>query len=117
MIKSFNSDPFKVIFRIYTSCQKHCVIAESHCYVYCHSQYFNISILDIYIYISSSKNGTEIKFINLNSLKSCRLLSAYERYRPVLNKSLLPRSIFQDHLFNTRFIVIFEIELKLIPLI
>ena len=91
MIKSFNSDPFKVIFRIYTSCQKHCVIAESHCYVYCHSQYFNISILDIYIYVSSSKNGTEIKFINLNSLKSCRLLSANERYRPVLS-----RSIFQD---------------------
>ena len=58
-----------------------------------------------------------MKFIDLNSLKSCRLLSAYERYRPVLNKSLLSRSIFQDHLFNTRFIVIFEIELKLIPLI
>ena len=58
MIKSFNSDPFKVIFRIYTSCQKHCLIAESHSYVYCHSQYFNISIL--YIYILSSKNGTEI---------------------------------------------------------
>ena len=56
-----------------------------------------------------------MKFIDLNSLKSCRLLSAYERYRPVLNTSLLSRSIFQDHLFNTRFIVIFEIEL--IPLI
>ena len=49
MIKSFNSDPFKVIFSVYTSCQKHCVIAESHSYVYCHSQYFNISILYIYI--------------------------------------------------------------------
>ena len=50
MIKSFNSGSFKVIFSIYTSCQKYCVIAESHSYVYCHSQYFNISILYIYIY-------------------------------------------------------------------
>ena len=37
MIKSFNSDPFKVIFSIYKSCQKHCFIARSHSY-------------DIYIY-------------------------------------------------------------------
>ena len=71
----------------------------------------------IFQYYLTSKNGNEMKFIDLNSLKSCRLLSAYERYRPVLNTSLLSRSIFQDHLFNTRFIVIFEIELKLIPLI
>ena len=68
----------------------------------------NISIFQCYIYIMiytyilSSKNGTEIEFINLNSLKSCRLLSAYKSHRPVLNTNLL--SIFQDHLFNTRFI-------------
>ena len=96
MIKSFNSYPFKVIFSIYISCQKHCVIAESHSYVYCHSQYFNI--IYIYIYYLVKWNW------NLNSLKSCRLLSAYESHRPVLNTNLLSRSIFQDHLFNTRFI-------------
>ena len=110
MIKSFNSDSFKVIFSIYTSCQKYCQCQARKVTVMLFSQ-------SIFQYYLTSKNGTEMKFIDLNSLKSCRLLSAYKRYRPVLNKSLLSRSIFQDHLFNTRFIVIFEIELKLIPLI
>ena len=112
MIKSLiNSDPFKVIFSIYTSCQKYTVSVNRGKSQLC---LFSQSTFQYYL---TSKNGNEMKFIDLNSLKSCRLLSAYERYRPVLNTSLLSRSIFQDHLFNTRFIVIFEIELKLIPLI
>ena len=50
MIKSFNSDSFKVIFSIYTSCQKYCVIMRKVTVMFIVT--VNISVLYIYVVVS-----------------------------------------------------------------